>query len=156
MKAARLCRSLSSDRLFATAISAEVFCFCHWLFRDRDRYVDGDSRFKSGYSKHNPRKMVKMWAEKEMRNLLRSATVIRSILLFFKYSSKSTQVNPMWRSLQRLSAAGIRCPAPVILRLHVLVMSFIGKLGGVVGRRSGDWPLFHCRSRYPACYHCFC
>ena len=28
-------------------------------------------RFRRGYCKHNPRKMVKTWAEKEMRNLVR-------------------------------------------------------------------------------------
>jgi serine/threonine-protein kinase RIO1 len=39
--------------------------------RDRERYVQGDFRFRHGYSKHNPRKMVKTWAEKEMRNLNR-------------------------------------------------------------------------------------
>ena len=43
------------------------------LYRDRDRYVQGDYRFRFGYCKHNPRKMVKTWAEKEMRNLLRYA-----------------------------------------------------------------------------------
>ena len=53
------------------------------------RYVVGDSRF-SRYCKSNPRKMVKMWAEKEMRNLA------------------------------RLHAAGIRCPKPLQLRMHVL------------------------------------
>ncbi|KAI4980281.1 hypothetical protein ZWY2020_020766 [Hordeum vulgare] len=39
------------------------------VFKDRDRYVQGDYRFRYGYCKHNPRKMVKTWAEKEMRNL---------------------------------------------------------------------------------------
>jgi len=43
--------------------------------------------------------MVKMWAEKEMRNLA------------------------------RLHAAGIRCPTPLQLRTHVLVMDFIGREG---------------------------
>nr|GMD76428.1 serine/threonine-protein kinase RIO1-like [Ipomoea batatas] len=66
------------------------------VFKDRDRYVQGDYRFRYGYCKHNPRKMVKTWAEKEMRNLM------------------------------RLKAAGIRCPTPLLLRLHVLVMEFIG------------------------------
>jgi hypothetical protein len=33
--------------------------------------VQGDFRFRHGYSKSNPRKMVKTWAEKEMRNLMR-------------------------------------------------------------------------------------
>ena len=68
------------------------------------RYVQGDFRFRTGYSKGNPRKMVKLWAEKEFRNL------------------------------SRLHAAGIRCPQPVHLRLHVLVMEFVG-LNGVAAPR---------------------
>ncbi|XP_039025498.1 LOW QUALITY PROTEIN: serine/threonine-protein kinase rio1-like [Hibiscus syriacus] len=74
------------------------------VFKDRDRYVQGDYRFRYGYCKHNPRKMVKTWAEKEMRNLM------------------------------RLKAAGIRCPNPLLLRLHVLVMEFIGKAGWAAPR----------------------
>jgi RIO kinase 1 len=68
-------------------------------FKDRDRYVSGEFRFRNGYCKSNPRKMVKLWAEKEMRNL------------------------------KRLNAAGIPSPEPVMLRLHVLLMKFIGKDG---------------------------
>jgi RIO kinase 1 len=41
------------------------------VFKDRERYVAGEFRFRQGYSKHNPRKMVQVWAEKEMRNLKR-------------------------------------------------------------------------------------
>eukprot|EP00118_Oscarella_pearsei_P017749 m.178538 g.178538 ORF g.178538 m.178538 type:complete len:272 (+) comp39178_c0_seq11:181-996(+) len=40
-------------------------------FKDRDKYVSGEYRFRHGYSRHNPRKMVRTWAEKEMRNLTR-------------------------------------------------------------------------------------
>ncbi|KAM0905720.1 hypothetical protein ACQ4PT_017201 [Festuca glaucescens] len=69
------------------------------VFKDRDRYVQGDYRFRYGYCKHNPRKMVKTWAEKETRNLL------------------------------RVGEKGIRCPKPVHLKLHVLAMEFIGKNG---------------------------
>ncbi|KAH7443225.1 hypothetical protein KP509_02G026500 [Ceratopteris richardii] len=69
------------------------------VFKDRERYVQGDYRFRHGYCRHNPRKMVKTWAEKEMRNL------------------------------SRLKNAGIRCPTPILLRTHVLVMSFIGHDG---------------------------
>ena len=69
------------------------------VFKDRDRYVSGEFRFKTGYSKSNPRKMVKLWAEKEMRNL------------------------------KRLGAAGIPVPAPLLLRMHVLVMDFLGRNG---------------------------
>ncbi|KAK6924658.1 hypothetical protein RJ641_008984 [Dillenia turbinata] len=74
------------------------------VFKDRDRYVQGDYRFRHGYCKRNPRKMVKTWAEKEMRNLM------------------------------RLKAAGIRCPTTYLLRLHVLVMEFIGKAGWAAPR----------------------
>ncbi|XP_054452128.1 serine/threonine-protein kinase RIO1 [Anoplopoma fimbria] len=67
------------------------------LFKDRDKYVSGEFRFRHGYCKGNPRKMVRTWAEKEMRNLI------------------------------RLQTAGIPSPEPYLLRSHVLLMSFIGK-----------------------------
>lgn len=88
------------------------------IFKDRDRYVSGEYRFRKGYrytrnlpsippfltlsihSRHNPRKMVRVWAEKEMRNL------------------------------KRLQTAGIRCPEPIEVRENVLVMSFIGDTEG--------------------------
>lgn len=44
------------------------------IFKDRDKYVRGEFRFRHGYCRHNPRKMVKTWAEKEMRNLVRMYT----------------------------------------------------------------------------------
>lgn len=68
-------------------------------FKDREKYVTGDFRFRRGYSKGNPRKMVQTWAEKEMRNLF------------------------------RIYSAGLHCPEPIILKSHVLVMSLIGKDG---------------------------
>ncbi|KAJ1938842.1 Serine/threonine-protein kinase rio1, partial [Linderina macrospora] len=70
------------------------------IFKDRDRYVSGEYRFRHGYSRHNPRKMVKVWAEKEMRNL------------------------------KRLHSAGIPSPNPIVLRQHVLVMDFLGSAEG--------------------------
>ena len=70
------------------------------IFKDRDRYVTGEHRFARGYSKHNPRKMVRLWAEKEMRNL------------------------------KRLWTAGISCPEPIQVRENVLVMSFLGDKNG--------------------------
>nr|XP_061795779.1 serine/threonine-protein kinase RIO1-like [Nerophis lumbriciformis] len=66
-------------------------------FKDRDKYVSGEFRFRHGYCKGNPRKMVRTWAEKEMRNLI------------------------------RLQTAGILSPEPILLRSHVLLMGFIGK-----------------------------
>jgi len=81
------------------------------VFKDRDRYVSGEYRFRNGYSKHNPRKMVKVWAEKEMRNL------------------------------KRLWNAGIPCPEPLMLRMHVLLMSFIGDKNGWASPRLKDAPI---------------
>ncbi|RYC59004.1 hypothetical protein CHU98_g7213 [Xylaria longipes] len=69
-------------------------------FKDRERYITGEHRFKSGADKGNNRKMVKLWAEKEFRNL------------------------------RRIHSAGIACPEPIQLKLHVLVMGFLGDRRG--------------------------
>lgn len=69
------------------------------VFKDRDKYVSGGFRFRHGYCRHNPRKMVRTWAEKEMRNLL------------------------------RLSQGGVCAPKPILLRSHILLMDFIGNDG---------------------------
>ncbi|KAK4048147.1 Serine/threonine-protein kinase rio1 [Microbotryomycetes sp. JL221] len=66
------------------------------VFKDRDRYVTGEYRFKSGYARSNPRKMVRLWAEKELRNL------------------------------RRMHAAGLRVPEALEVRENVLVMEFVG------------------------------
>ena len=70
------------------------------VFKDRERYITGEHRFKGGSEKGNNRKMVKLWAEKEFRNL------------------------------RRLHVAGIPCPEPVKLKLHVLIMGFLGDRRG--------------------------
>ena len=49
--------------------------------------------------KSNPRKMAKVWAEKEMRNY------------------------------RRLHSAKIPCPKPILLKSHVLIMEFLGENG---------------------------
>ncbi|KAI6129736.1 RIO1-domain-containing protein [Pisolithus croceorrhizus] len=77
------------------------------VFKDRDRYVTGEHRFRHGYSR-NPRKMVRLWAEKEMRNL------------------------------KRLVAAGIYCPDPVEVKENVLVMKFLGDNEGWASPRLKD------------------
>ena len=80
-------------------LAVKVFKTSILVFKDRDQYVSGDFRFRSGYGRGNPRKMVKAWAEKELKNL------------------------------SRIHAAGIPSPAPVDLRSNVLVMEFIGDDG---------------------------
>ncbi|EAU85767.2 atypical/RIO/RIO1 protein kinase [Coprinopsis cinerea okayama7 len=77
------------------------------VFKDRSKYVTGEYRFRRGYSR-NPRKMVRLWAEKEMRNL------------------------------RRLRAAGIESPEPVEVRENVLVMTFVGDRDGWASPRLKD------------------
>lgn len=78
------------------------------IFKDRERYVSGEFRFRSGHCKGNPRKMVKQWAEKEVRNLKRICT-----------------------------SGKIRAPWPYFLKNNVIVMEFIGK-NGVAAPRLKD------------------
>ncbi|XP_023257773.1 serine/threonine-protein kinase RIO3-like, partial [Seriola lalandi dorsalis] len=40
-------------------------------FKNRDRYIKDDYRFIDRFSKLNPRKIIRLWAEKEMHNLSR-------------------------------------------------------------------------------------
>ncbi|KAI1094387.1 Serine/threonine-protein kinase Rio1 [Rostrohypoxylon terebratum] len=77
-------------------------------FKDRERYITGEYRFKSGAEKGNNRKMVKLWAEKEFRNL------------------------------RRIHSAAIPCPEPILLKLHVLVMGFLGDEDGYAYPRLRD------------------
>ncbi|CAG9859730.1 unnamed protein product [Phyllotreta striolata] len=65
-------------------------------FKQRDKYIKDDHRFKDRIGKQTARKTVHIWAEKEMANLM------------------------------RLAKSGIPCPKVVTLKKHVLVMSFIG------------------------------
>ena len=78
------------------------------VFKDREKYVAGEFRFKQGYNKSSNRAIVKVWAEKEMRNL------------------------------KRIHTSSIPCPEPLYLRLHVLAMSMIGDAKGVPAPRLKD------------------
>jgi len=65
-------------------------------FKTREKYIKDDYRFKDRFGKQNPRKIIHMWAEKELHNLM------------------------------KMAKGGIRVPEVVVLKKHVLVMSFIG------------------------------
>ncbi|KAL6043785.1 Serine/threonine-protein kinase RIO1 [Balamuthia mandrillaris] len=67
-------------------------------FKDRTKYVDGERRYRH-VPTQNSRKAIKVWAEKELRNL------------------------------NRLQHGGILSPRPILLRNNVLLMSFVGKGG---------------------------
>ncbi|CAG99992.1 protein kinase RIO1 [Kluyveromyces lactis] len=81
------------------------------VFKDRERYVDGEFRFRNSRSQHNPRKMIKIWAEKEFRNL------------------------------KRIYQSGvIPCPKPIEVRSNVLVMEFLNRGDGFASPRLKDHP----------------
>ncbi|RUS91644.1 hypothetical protein EGW08_000617 [Elysia chlorotica] len=66
-------------------------------FKIRAKYVQGDHRLsKDIYKKQNPRKIMKLWAEKECMNL------------------------------KRMRRQNIPCPTPITLKKHVLAMTCIG------------------------------
>ena len=74
------------------------------VFKDRERYVEGEFRFRRGYCKSNPRKMVQVWAEKEFRNL------------------------------SRINKSEIKCPEPIKVKSNVLIMQFMGSNGEAAPR----------------------
>ena len=85
--------------------AVKIFKTSILVFKDRERYVSGEFRFRKGHCKGNPRKKVKLWAEKEVRNLKR-----------------------IWMS------GKIRCPWPYYLKNNVIVMEFIGENGEAAPR----------------------
>ncbi|KAN0123286.1 RIO1 family domain containing protein [Russula decolorans] len=89
-------------------LALKIFKTSILVFKDRDKYVTGEYRFRRGYNRKNPRKMVRLWAEKELRNL------------------------------RRLRAAEIPCPEPLEVRENVLVMSFLGDREGWASPRLKD------------------
>lgn len=65
------------------------------LFKDRTRYIIDEKRFKK-FCKSNSRKLIKVWSEKEVRNL------------------------------KRLIKHNIMCPKPLYLKKSILIMTMIG------------------------------
>ncbi|KAJ3125456.1 Serine/threonine-protein kinase RIO1 [Nowakowskiella sp. JEL0407] len=61
-----------SGELSTTHYAIKVYKTSILIFKDRNIYLQGDHRFKQGYSK-NTKKMIALWAEKEFRNLRRLA-----------------------------------------------------------------------------------
>lgn len=79
--------------------AVKIFKTTVLVFRDRERYIEGEFRFRNSKFKNNAYKMVKQWAEKEMRNL------------------------------KRLKQAGMNVPEPYLLKNNVIIMEFIGEKG---------------------------
>ncbi|CAM6032127.1 unnamed protein product, partial [Sphagnum compactum] len=85
-----------SEKSLPKEVAIKIFSTTLNEFKQRDRYIKDDYRFKGRFSKQNSHTIINMWAEKEMHNL------------------------------QRIKKAGIPCPDVVLLKKHVLVMRFIG------------------------------
>lgn len=86
--------------------AVKIFKTSILIFKDRERYVSGEFRFRNGHCKGNPRKMVKLWAEKEVRNLKRIA----------------------------VTNGLIKVPYPYILKNNIIVMEFLGENGKAAPR----------------------
>ena len=81
-----------------TPVAVKIYKTMMMTFKDRDEYIQGEYRVRhrERFTKTNPHKMIKVWAEKEFRNL------------------------------KRLQTSRIRCPVPFALKENILVMEFIG------------------------------
>lgn len=78
-------------------VAIKVFSTTLNEFKQRDRYIKDDYRFKDRFSKQNARTVINMWAEKELHNL------------------------------SRIRKCDISCPDIILLKKNILVMSFIGE-----------------------------
>lgn len=86
---------------YPASIALKVYKTSILSFKSRAAYMVGEHRLKHAYTAvSNPRKMVRTWAEKELRNL------------------------------RRLDAGGVACPKVVEVRENVLVMEFLGDVDG--------------------------
>ena len=92
------------------------------IFKDRERYITGEFRFRHGYCKSNPRKMVAVWCEKEIRNL------------------------------KRIRQKGIKCPEPFAFKSNLIMMEFIGKDGVAAPRLKDALGEFENVEEFDNCY----
>ena len=92
------------------------------IFKDRERYITGEFRFRHGYCKSNPRKMVALWCEKEVRNL------------------------------KRVRQKGIKCPEPYGFKSNLIMMEFIGKDGEAAPRLKDALNSFENLEEFDNCY----
>ena len=92
------------------------------IFKDRERYITGEFRFRHGYCKSNPRKMVSVWCEKEIRNL------------------------------KRIRQKGVKCPEPFAFKSNLIMMEFIGKDGIAAPRLKDALSEFENVEEFDNCY----
>ncbi len=61
----------SEEQIVPRECALKIFKTTLNEFKNRDRYIKDDYRFRGRVGNQNPRKIVKLWAEKEMHNLKR-------------------------------------------------------------------------------------
>lgn len=101
----------SINTKYFSSIRFERFLFMHFQvykttltdFKNRGEYVVNDFRFK------NPRRVMRIWAEKEFMNLTRSVTGPFPPIIW----------------LYRMFNKQLPCPEPIKLRKHIMVNDFV-------------------------------
>ncbi|KRY66325.1 Serine/threonine-protein kinase RIO1, partial [Trichinella pseudospiralis] len=78
-------------------VAVKVYRTSVMTFKDRDRYISSEYRYRHGYCRKNPRKKIQVWAEKEYRNL------------------------------KRIDNGDIACPTPLAQLENVVLMQFLGE-----------------------------
>lgn len=98
-KEANVYHSTSIDGIAEYAV--KIYKTMMLSFKDREEYISGEFRFRrrGKQTRTNPHKLIKVWAEKEFRNL------------------------------KRIRANKIYCPQPEWVKENILVMEFIGSEG---------------------------
>ncbi|TWW70603.1 Serine/threonine-protein kinase RIO3 [Takifugu flavidus] len=80
-------------------------------FKNRYPYIKDDYRFRDRFSKLNPRKIIRVGGEGDAQPV----------------QVKAAGVLKLTSSTNQMKKAQIPCPEAVLLKKHILVMSFIGK-----------------------------
>lgn len=114
--------SSTSTPLAIKELAVKIYKTSILIFKDRERYIQGEFRFRHGYCKSNPRKMVALWAEKEVRNL------------------------------KRIALSGLNVPTPYVLKSNLIVMEFIGKDGVAAPRLKDALNLFETKEDFDKVY----
>lgn len=96
----KLCKKPVAEEETEIKVAVKIYKTSAMVFKDREKYIVGERRFRN-YPRGNSRKLVKIWAEKEVRNL------------------------------NRLQNAGIPSPKPLFLRRNIIIMSMIGDCEGL-------------------------
>jgi len=88
-----------------TELAIKIYKVETMVFREREDYIEGEFRFRRGYCRSSPYKLIKVWAEKEFRNL------------------------------KRIRETGLLCPYPTIIKDNLIVMEFLGEKGVAAPRK---------------------